>query len=142
MDISPFQKESFCLPKRVLLHPKRSPFALQNDSFCNPKGVLLRNASIFFAIHLDFLCESPRFSLSKCLNILGLQPLPFCQSGPLLLAQAFHQFCCFARPDDSRKHLERSLTYSFQALELAEQLLARGRTDARYVIEGAVKGVF
>ena len=142
MDISPFQKESFCLPKRVLLHPKRSPFALQNESFCNPKGVLLQNASIFFAKCLDFLCESPRFSLSKCLNILGQQPLPFCQSGPLLLAQTFHQFRGLARPDDSRKHLERSLTYSFQALELAEQLLACGGAYAWNVVEGAVKGVF
>ena len=36
-----FQKESFCLPKRVLLLTKRSPFALQKESFYNPKGVLL-----------------------------------------------------------------------------------------------------
>ena len=63
MDISPFQKESFCLPKRVLLQAKRSPFALQNESFCNPKGVLLRYASIFFAIHLDFLCPNASISL-------------------------------------------------------------------------------
>ena len=70
MTISPFQKESFCLPKRVLLHPKRSPFALQNEPFCNPKGVLLRNASIFlqnvlifFAIHLDFIYLNASISL-------------------------------------------------------------------------------
>ena len=69
MDISHFQKESFCLPKRVLLHPKRSPFALQNEPFCNPKGVLLRNASIFFAIHLDFLCPNASISL-VCNSIL------------------------------------------------------------------------
>ena len=63
MDISPFQKESFCLPKRVLLHPKRSPFALQNESFCNPKGVLLRYTPIFFAIRLDFLRPNALISL-------------------------------------------------------------------------------
>ena len=28
-----FQNESFCTPKRVLLHAKRSPFAVQKDSF-------------------------------------------------------------------------------------------------------------
>ena len=36
----PFQKESFYLPKRVLLPSKRSPFAPQKEPFCNPKGVL------------------------------------------------------------------------------------------------------
>ena len=66
MDISPFQKESFYLPKGVLLHPKRSPFALQNEPFCNPKGVLLRYASIFFAICLDFL--GPNASISLVCN--------------------------------------------------------------------------
>lgn len=30
---STFQKESFWLPKRVLLLPKRSPFTTQNESF-------------------------------------------------------------------------------------------------------------
>ena len=40
--VSRFQKESFCLPKRVLLHSKRSPFALQNEFFCTSKGVLLQ----------------------------------------------------------------------------------------------------
>ena len=34
-----FKKESFCIPKRVLLLSKRSPFALQNESFCKPKGL-------------------------------------------------------------------------------------------------------
>ena len=63
MDISPFQKESFCLPKRVLLHPKRSPFALQNESFCNPKGVLLRYAPILFAICPGFLGQNASISL-------------------------------------------------------------------------------
>ena len=38
-----FQKDSFCLPKRLLLPSKRTPFALQKDSFCNPKGLLLEN---------------------------------------------------------------------------------------------------
>lgn len=68
MTISPFQKESFCLLKRVLLHPKRSPFALQNEPFCLPKGVLLRYASIFFAIHPDFL--GPNASISLGCNSL------------------------------------------------------------------------
>ena len=69
MTISPFQKESFCLPKRVLLHPKRSPFALQNESFCNPKGVLLRYTPIFFAIRLDFLRPNASISLG-CKSLL------------------------------------------------------------------------
>ena len=43
---SKFKKESFCIPKRVLLHSKRSPFAHQNESFCKPKGVLLKNSPI------------------------------------------------------------------------------------------------
>ena len=43
---SKFKKESFCIPKRVLLHHKRSPFTLQNESFCTPKGVLLKNPPI------------------------------------------------------------------------------------------------
>ena len=30
---SKFKKESFCIPKRVLLHHKRSPFALQKEPF-------------------------------------------------------------------------------------------------------------
>ena len=30
------QKESFCLPKRVLLPSKTRPFAFQNESFCKP----------------------------------------------------------------------------------------------------------
>ena len=34
-----FKKESFCIPKRVLLQSKMSPFALQNESFCKPKGL-------------------------------------------------------------------------------------------------------
>lgn len=41
-----FQKESFCPPKRVLLHSKRSPFAFQNESFCTSKGVLLQHPLI------------------------------------------------------------------------------------------------
>ena len=38
-----FSKDSFCIPKGVLLYSKTSPFALQNESFCKPKGVLLKN---------------------------------------------------------------------------------------------------
>ncbi len=39
---STFQKESFWLPKRVLLLPKRSPFTTQNESFWNAKGLVLK----------------------------------------------------------------------------------------------------
>lgn len=35
---STFQKESFWLPKRVLLPFKRSPFTTQNESFWKAKG--------------------------------------------------------------------------------------------------------
>ena len=41
MITSYFEKESFWLPKGVLLPSKRSPFTMQKDSFCNAKGVLL-----------------------------------------------------------------------------------------------------
>ena len=34
------QNESFCIPKRVLLHSKRSPFALQNEYIWKAKGLL------------------------------------------------------------------------------------------------------
>ena len=36
------QKESFCLPKRVLLLSKTSPFTNQKESFCSAKGLLLK----------------------------------------------------------------------------------------------------
>ena len=36
-----FEKESFWLPKGVLLPSKRSPFTMQKDSFYNAKGALL-----------------------------------------------------------------------------------------------------
>ena len=39
---STFQKESFWLPKRVLLLPKRSPFTTQNESFWKAKGLVLK----------------------------------------------------------------------------------------------------
>ena len=52
--LSRFQKESFCLPKRVLLHSKRSPFALQNESFCSPKRVLLHTKRSPFEMPSDF----------------------------------------------------------------------------------------
>ena len=38
-----FQKESFCIPKGLLLRSKRTRFALQKDSFCIVKGLLLKN---------------------------------------------------------------------------------------------------
>ena len=31
-----FQKDSFYIPKGLLLHTKRTPFAHQKDSFCKP----------------------------------------------------------------------------------------------------------
>ena len=37
-----FQKDSFCIPKGLLLHSKRTPFTPQKDSFCTPKGLLLQ----------------------------------------------------------------------------------------------------
>ena len=40
---SHFQNESFCIPKRVLLSCKRSPFGEQNESFWKAKGVLFKN---------------------------------------------------------------------------------------------------
>ena len=52
-----FQKESFCLPKRVLLLTKRSPFAIQNESFYSPKGVLLQNHRIAPIIQSGFCCN-------------------------------------------------------------------------------------
>ena len=39
---STFQKESFWLPKRILLLTKRSPFTTQNESFWNAKGLVLK----------------------------------------------------------------------------------------------------
>ena len=39
---STFQKESFWLPKRVLLLPKRSPFTTQNESFWKANGLVLK----------------------------------------------------------------------------------------------------
>ena len=36
-----FEKESFWLPKGVVLLTKRSPFTMQKDSFYNAKGALL-----------------------------------------------------------------------------------------------------
>ena len=52
-----FQKESFCIPKRVLLLTKRSPFAIQNESFYSPKGVLLQNHRIAPIIQSGFCCN-------------------------------------------------------------------------------------
>ena len=52
-----FQKESFCLPKGVLLLTKRSPFAIQNESFYSPKGVLLQNHRIAPIIQSGFCCN-------------------------------------------------------------------------------------
>ena len=37
-----FHKRFATLPKGLLLHSKRGPFAFQKDSFCIPKGVLLQ----------------------------------------------------------------------------------------------------
>ena len=34
-----FQKDSFCLPKGLVLVHKRTPFGVQKESFYNPKGV-------------------------------------------------------------------------------------------------------
>ena len=49
-----FKKESFYIPKRVLLHTKRSPFALQNEYIWKAKGLLyflvdktLHNVAVF-----------------------------------------------------------------------------------------------
>ena len=36
------QKESFCLPKRILLHSKTSPFTNKKEPFCSAKGLLLK----------------------------------------------------------------------------------------------------
>ena len=36
------QKESFCLPKRILLLSKTSPFTNQKEPFCSAKGLLLK----------------------------------------------------------------------------------------------------
>ncbi len=41
MITSYFEKESFWLPKGVVLLTKRSPFTMQKDSFYNAKGALL-----------------------------------------------------------------------------------------------------
>ena len=36
------QKESFCLPKRILLLSKTSPFTCKKEPFCSAKGLLLK----------------------------------------------------------------------------------------------------
>ena len=42
-----FQKDPFCPLKGLLLHSKRTPFALQNESFWNAKRVLFLGNYIF-----------------------------------------------------------------------------------------------
>ncbi len=37
-----FQKDSFCLPKGLVLVHKRTPFGVQKDPFWSAKGVLLQ----------------------------------------------------------------------------------------------------
>ena len=44
-----FQKESFCLSKRVLLECKRSPFSIQKEPFCLANVVLLHVKTNTFA---------------------------------------------------------------------------------------------
>ena len=45
-----FQKDSFCLPKGLVLVHKRTPFGVQKDSFYNPKGVHLKINGISLSI--------------------------------------------------------------------------------------------
>ena len=43
-----FQKDSFCLPKGLVLVHKRTPFGVQKESFYNPKGVHFQNSRFLF----------------------------------------------------------------------------------------------
>ena len=52
-----FQKDSFCLPKGLVLVHKRTPFGVQKDSFYNPKGVHLK-------ISICFLLQREHSALS------------------------------------------------------------------------------
>ena len=47
---SVFQKESFCLSKRVLLHSKTSPFAYKKEKNSTPKGPLLSRRTLVASI--------------------------------------------------------------------------------------------
>ena len=49
-----FQKDSFCIPKGFVLHPKRVRFASQKDSFCRVKGLVLQCKRTPFENPLDF----------------------------------------------------------------------------------------
>lgn len=59
------QKESFCLPKRPLLHSKTSPFTNKKEPFCSAKGLLLKYGCCRM-LYPDVL------TLFLFLNILGL----------------------------------------------------------------------
>ena len=45
------QKESFCLPKRPLLHSKTSPFTNKKEPFCSAKGLLLKYGCCQYAVY-------------------------------------------------------------------------------------------
>ena len=59
------QKESFCTPKRILLHSKTSPFTNKKEPFCSAKGLLLKYGC-FWMLYPDVL------TLFLFLNLLGL----------------------------------------------------------------------
>ena len=59
------QKDSFCLPKRPLLHSKTSPFTNKKEPFCSAKGLLLKYGCCRM-LYPDVL------TLFLFLNILGL----------------------------------------------------------------------
>lgn len=59
------QKESFCFPKRPLLHSKTSPFTNKKEPFCSAKGLLLKYGCCRM-LYPDVL------TLFLFLNLLGL----------------------------------------------------------------------
>ena len=95
---TPFQKESFCLPKRVLLPSKRSPFALQNESFCNPKGVLFETYCNTVAIWGGFQCYLTTLHLSSG----GVQNIR-------LFENSASKICLFRANDVTLRHKIKSI---------------------------------
>ena len=45
------QKESFCLPKGLLLPSKTSPFTNKKEPFCSAKGLLLKYGCYKYAVY-------------------------------------------------------------------------------------------
>ena len=89
---------SFCLPKRVLLHSKRSPFALQKEPFCNPKGALFETCCITAAIWGGFQCylTTSHLSSSRVQNIR-------------LFENSASKICLFRANDVTLRHKIKSI---------------------------------